>query len=81
MVFVDVQVAGEVFPVPPQAGDGGAVGGGVARSWRGGKAEGLRVSLAAAEEKITQLVAQHKHRKSLVFLGILAIDRIAGRTG
>jgi hypothetical protein len=43
-----VQVAGEVFLVPP---------------------------------KITQLVAQHKHRESPVFLGIPAIDRIAGRTG
>ncbi|MET9386189.1 hypothetical protein ABZY09_35280 [Streptomyces sp. NPDC002928] len=46
-----------------------------------GEAEGLRVSLAAAEEKIAQLDARRKRHKSPVFLGIPPVDRIAGRTG
>lgn len=45
-----------------------------------GEAEGLRVSLAAAEQKIAQLDARRERRKSPVFLEIPVIGQISGRT-
>jgi hypothetical protein len=44
-----------------------------------GEAEGLRVSLAAAEEKITQLDARRERRSSPVFLGVPSFDQIGAR--
>ncbi|MFG2261077.1 tyrosine-type recombinase/integrase [Streptomyces mirabilis] len=45
-----------------------------------GEIEGLSVSLAAAEEKLTQLDAQQERRDTPVFLGIPAFDQFAART-
>ncbi|MFG2584202.1 tyrosine-type recombinase/integrase [Streptomyces malaysiensis] len=45
-----------------------------------GEVEGLRISLTAAEEKLAQLDARQRRRESPVFLGIPAIDQVAGRT-
>ncbi|MET7608871.1 hypothetical protein [Streptomyces avermitilis] len=45
-----------------------------------GEVEGLQVSLAAAEEKLSQLNAQQERRDSPLFLGIPAFDQIAART-
>ncbi|MGW0633635.1 integrase [Streptomyces sp. NPDC002758] len=45
-----------------------------------GEAEGLRVSLVAAEEKITQLDARQERRSSPVFLGVPSFDQIGART-
>ncbi|MEV4999106.1 hypothetical protein [Streptomyces niveus] len=44
-----------------------------------GEVEGLSTSLAAAEEKITQLTLRQEKRKSPVFLGVPAFDQVAGR--
>lgn len=45
-----------------------------------GEVEGLRISLAAAEEKITQLDARKERRSSPVFLGVPSLDQIGSRT-
>ncbi|MFJ8073820.1 tyrosine-type recombinase/integrase [Streptomyces sp. NPDC096176] len=45
-----------------------------------GEAEGLSVSLAAAEEKISQLDARQARRSTQVFLGVPSFDQIAPRT-
>lgn len=45
-----------------------------------GEAEGLRVSLAAADEKITQLDARQERKKSPIFLGVPSFDQVVGRT-
>ncbi|WP_328936205.1 MULTISPECIES: site-specific integrase [unclassified Streptomyces] len=42
-----------------------------------GEVEGLSVSLAAAEEKITQLFSRQERRDSPVFLGVPSIDQLA----
>ncbi len=44
-----------------------------------GEAEGLRVSLAAAEEKIHQLDERQERKESSVFLGIPSLNHIAAR--
>jgi hypothetical protein len=44
-----------------------------------GEAEGLRVSLVAAEEKITQLDARQERRSSPVLLGVPSFDQIGAR--
>jgi hypothetical protein len=45
-----------------------------------GEAEGLRVSLTAADEKITQLDARQERKKSPIFLGVPSFDQVVGRT-
>ncbi|MFF0062699.1 tyrosine-type recombinase/integrase [Streptomyces sp. NPDC005279] len=45
-----------------------------------GEAEGLSVSLAAAEEKISQLDGRQDRRSSQVFLGVPSFDQITSRT-
>jgi hypothetical protein len=45
-----------------------------------GEAEGLRVSLTAADEKITQLDARQERKKSPIFLGVPLFDQVVGRT-
>ncbi|MCX4537925.1 site-specific integrase [Streptomyces sp. NBC_01669] len=45
-----------------------------------GEVEGLNVSLAAAEEKISQLDARQERRNSAVFIGIPTFDQVAART-
>ncbi|MGW7008417.1 hypothetical protein ACWGCW_37940 [Streptomyces sp. NPDC054933] len=45
-----------------------------------GEAEGLSVSLAAAEEKIAQLDAREERQKSPIFLGVPALFEAADRT-
>lgn len=44
-----------------------------------GEAEGLAVSLAAAQEKLTQINAQQQRRRAPVYLGIPTLDDSAGR--
>ncbi|WP_328335791.1 site-specific integrase [Streptomyces sp. NBC_00455] len=46
--------------------------------WRG-EVEGLKVSLAAAEEKIAQLDSRRERRNSPIFLGIPALEQVAAR--
>ncbi|REK86884.1 hypothetical protein DY245_29990 [Streptomyces inhibens] len=50
------------------------------REGRLGEVEGLRVSLAGAEEKIAQLDARQQRRSSKVFLGVPSFDQIGART-
>jgi hypothetical protein len=45
-----------------------------------GEAEGLKVSLNAADEKITQLDIREERRKSPIFLGVPSINQVVGRT-
>ncbi|MGW1887108.1 hypothetical protein [Streptomyces sp. NPDC001970] len=45
-----------------------------------GEVEGLRVSLAGAEEKIAQLDARQERMSSKVFLGVPSLDQIGART-
>jgi hypothetical protein len=45
-----------------------------------GEVEGLRVSLTAADEKITQLDARQERKKSPIFLGVPSFDQVVGRT-
>ncbi|WP_369264963.1 hypothetical protein [Streptomyces sp. R35] len=51
------------------------------REGRLGEVEGLRVSLAEAEEKIAQLDARQGCRSSKKFLGVPSFDQIGDRTG
>ncbi|MFJ1816733.1 tyrosine-type recombinase/integrase [Streptomyces sp. NPDC088139] len=44
-----------------------------------GEAEGLRVSLTAADEKINQLDARQERKKSPIFLGVPSFDQVVGR--
>jgi hypothetical protein len=46
--------------------------------WRG-EVEGLKVSLAAAEEKIAQLDSRRERRNSPIFLGIPTLEQVAAR--
>jgi hypothetical protein len=55
----------------------------IAEAERGGwlgEVEGLRVSLAGAEEKIAQLDARQERRSSRAFLGVPSFDQIGART-
>ncbi|MFE1781380.1 tyrosine-type recombinase/integrase [Streptomyces sp. NPDC059506] len=49
------------------------------REGRLGEVEGLSISLAAAEEKITQLALQQERKQSPVFLGVPTFDQAVGR--
>ncbi|MFJ1545246.1 hypothetical protein [Streptomyces sp. NPDC088246] len=50
------------------------------REGRLGEVEGLRVSLAGAEEKIAQLDARQERRSSKVFPGVPSFGQIGART-
>ncbi|WP_237276536.1 hypothetical protein [Streptomyces caniscabiei] len=45
-----------------------------------GEVDGLSVSLAAAEEKLTQLDAEHARASAVVHLGLPSFSRIAARS-